>query len=287
MDARQLLDAGPDGYTAARDAEVRRLRAEKNRDEATALKALGKPSLALWAVLAAANDATLARHAVELTTALGAAQSVAVRGKGAEQIADAAAARRGALDALTDAAVSALAAHGKAVTVDGHRAEIRSIIDRVSRHPELLDEWRDGTLRDIPADTGFDAFAAITPAPSEQATRRPPATRPTRAASAPSSAPPPSSPVKRPSSPVKRPSATAERRRVDAERRRAQFEQARAAAQASVAEAEGEVAEAERAVREAQRALAAAEKSRDGAERALERARRMLATATAKVEAAG
>jgi hypothetical protein len=281
VDARQLLDAGPDGYTSARDAEVRRRRAEKDREGAAALKALVKPPLALWAVLVAANDAKLARRAVESTTALGAAQGAAVRGKGAEQIADAAAARRGALDALTDAAVTALAAHGKAVPrgVDGHRAEIRSIIDRVSRHPELLDEWLDGTLRDIPADTGFDAFAAIAPSP-QPASKPPPMTRPTRAGSkAPPAAPP--SPA------VKRPSPAAERRRVDAERRRAQAEQVRATAQASVGEAEGDLAEAERAVREAQRALAAAEKTRDGAERVLERARRALAMATAKVEAAG
>jgi hypothetical protein len=282
VDARQLLDAGPDGYTAARDAEVRRRRAEKDRDGATALKALGKPPLALWAVLVAANDAKLARHAVESTAALGAAQGAAVRGKGAEQIADAAAARRGAIDALTEAAVTALADHGKAVPrgADGHRAEIRSIIDRVSRHPELLDDWLEGTLRDIPADTGFDAFAAIAPAPPST-TNPPPTTRPPTRPSSKAPSTPASSPA------VKRPSAAAERRRADAERRRNQAEQARANAQASVGEAEGDVAEAERAVREAQRALAAAEKTRDAAEYALERARRALAMATAKVEAAG
>jgi hypothetical protein len=258
VDARQLLDAGPDGYVAARDADVRRRRAEHDRDGAGVVKALGKPSLALWAVLAAAHDAQLARQAVTTTGALADTQGAAVRGKGAEQIAAAAAARRRALDAMTDAAVATLAAHGKTVTVS-HRAEISNIVDRVSRHPELLDVWVDGTLREVPADIGFDAFAAITPAP--------------RARTEPAAA-------------VAPPSASRSSRRTEpdvpspaAERQRAKADAARAKARAAVGEAEHEMADAERAVRDAQRTLASAERARDAAARTLETARRALAKA--------
>jgi hypothetical protein len=253
MDPRELLAAGPDGYTAARDAEVRRRRGERDRDGAAAVKALGKPSLALWAVLAAADDDELARRAVATTTALAETQGAAVVGKGAEQIAEATAARRSALDAVCDAAVSALAAHDKAVTV-AHRTEIRGLVDRVSRHPELLEDWLAATLRDIPAETGFDAFAAMTPK-SRPPTERVPATRPKAAT---------------PARPTKQPAAVAREERAKAT-------EARARARASVREAERELAGADRAVRDAERALAAAEKARDAAGRALEAARQALA----------
>jgi hypothetical protein len=254
VDARALLDAGPDGYTAARDAEVRRLRSERDRDAAATVKALTKPSLALWAVLAAAGDAKLARDVVATTTALADTQGAAVRGK-PEQISRASAARRNALEAVSDAAIAALAAHDKAVTAV-HRAEIRTIIDRVSRHPELLDEWLDATLRDVPGDAGFDAFAAITPAPPRPRTE----------------------------------TAAAPLPRVAADdggaRRRAKADEARAKARAAVDDAERAVAAAEHAAGEARRALAAAEKAHDNAERDLDRARRALEAATRKLEAA-
>jgi hypothetical protein len=253
MDARQLLAAGPDGYTAARDAEVRRRRGERDRDGAAAIKALGKPSLALWAVLAAADDEALSRRAVAATTALAETQGAAVVGKGAEQIAEASAARRRALDAVSDAAVSALAKHEKAVTI-GHRTEIRGLVDRVSRHPELLDDWLAGTLRDIPADTGFDAFAAITPEP------RPPLER---ASAARAKGPTASRPTERPA--------------AAAREQRAKATEARVSARASVRDAERELAAAERVFGEAKRALAVAEKGRDAAKRKLEAARQVLA----------
>jgi hypothetical protein len=53
--ARALLAAGPEGYTAARDAAVKARRAAGDREGAAALKALRRPALALWAVLAAAE----------------------------------------------------------------------------------------------------------------------------------------------------------------------------------------------------------------------------------------
>jgi hypothetical protein len=252
VDARELLAAGPDGYTAARDAEVRRRKGERDRDGAASIKALGKPSLALWAVLAAADDAELTRRAVAATTSLAETQGAAVVGKGAEQIAVATAARKKALDAVTDAAASALAAHDKAATI-AHRTEIRSLIDRVSRHPELLDDWLAGTLRDIPPDTGFEAFDAMTPQ-SRPRTERAPATR-AKVATAPR--------------PAERPAAVAREQRAKAS-------EARARARTLVREAERDLAGADRAVHDAERALAAAEKAREAAQRRLETARQAL-----------
>src|SRR4051812_7809563 len=52
-DARSLLDGGPQGYVERRDALAKALRTAGDRDAAAAVKALSKPTLAWWAVLAA------------------------------------------------------------------------------------------------------------------------------------------------------------------------------------------------------------------------------------------
>lgn len=158
MDARELLAVGPEGYTAARDAEVKRRRAQGDRAGANELKALGRPSLALWAVLAAADDAALVCAAVEATGELARAQRDAAGGGDAAAVGPATAARRAAVDAVRDRAVSRLAEATDRKRADGQRDEIRALVDRASRHPELLAAWIDGTLRDVPDGTGFDAF---------------------------------------------------------------------------------------------------------------------------------
>ncbi len=162
---------------------------------------------------------------------------------------------------MVAAAVTALTTHGKTVTV-GHRTEITGIVDRVSRHPELLDDWLDGTLRDVPTDVGFEAFASITPEPRSPSDR----------ASA-KRTPESTTPVTRPVRPTDRPSAAAMRQRAKAD-------EARAKALVMVSEAERDLAEAERAVRDARGVLATAERARGAAERTLETARRALAKAS-------
>lgn len=164
MEPRELLRVGPDAYTATRDGEVKRRRTAGDKTAATALKALTRPSLALWGVLVAAEDDALVTRAVEATAALAAAQGAAVEGRAVEDVVAATVARRRKLDDVTGAAVAAIAVLAALpARAEGQRHEIRTIVDRLSRHPELLDAWLDGTLRHVPDDTGFEAFAAFTP----------------------------------------------------------------------------------------------------------------------------
>jgi hypothetical protein len=173
VEPRDLLDAGPDGYTAARDAEVKRRRAEGDREGSVALRALGKPGLALWAVLVAAGRPELADAAVDATDRLLDAQRGSLEGGARGALASAERDRRQAIDAVVAAATVALEGAGRAAP-DERREELRDIVDRLSRCPDLLPSWKDGTLRDVPEAAGFSAFAGF----EVPGRARPPAGRP-------------------------------------------------------------------------------------------------------------
>jgi len=159
MDARALLAAGPDGFVQARDQAVKELRAAGDKEAAAAVKALSRPSLTMWAVLQAAANERAVRALMTSTNAVQAAQLASVRDQSARnELNRAVDDRRRALDALTDDAVDALSRTGKGGSAK--RDEIKSALDRLSRHPDLVDSWLDATLRDVPTDTGFDAFAS-------------------------------------------------------------------------------------------------------------------------------
>ena len=74
--------------------------------------------------------------------------------------------RKDVVGEVTSAAVVALRPHEP--SAEARRPEIRTIVDQLSRHPELADAWIDGTLRDLPAEDafGFAAFAELGLSPS-------------------------------------------------------------------------------------------------------------------------
>jgi hypothetical protein len=154
-DARVLLQAPPDDYVAERTRLVKEARADKNRSLASFYQSLKRPSLSLWAVLAAGDDTEAVNDVVKATSELGDTQASRAN-SGA--LSAATKTRRKALERLVDKAVAAL---GKSDgSADARRAEIRSIIDQLSRHPELVDSWTGGTLRELPEDDfGFGSFA--------------------------------------------------------------------------------------------------------------------------------
>ena len=247
MDARALLQVGHGGYTAARDADVKRRRAEGDKQGAAALKALTRPTVALWGVLVAGGDDELVARVMDTTAALAAVQGAAVEGRGGD-IGEATTARRRALDDATDAAVAALAADPSVgARAEGQRHEMRALLDRLSRHPELAEAWRDATLRAVPDDTGFEAFAGLTPAPVAPRS-------PVAPAAAPGRSPQPAAPAA-PAAPAQpADDALAERRRAKA---RADAEAAVARARAALERAEHEVGRARKAEDEAQAAASA------------------------------
>ena len=156
-DARSLLRQPPDNYVAERTRLVKQARADGQRDTANFYQSLKRPTLSQWAVLAAANDADAVNDVVAATEDLAKVQA---GGSNAAALTVATKKRRTALEELVDRAVRALGQ--SEAGAESRRAEIRGMIDQLSRHPELAESWIDGTLRDLPDDAlGFAAFVGF------------------------------------------------------------------------------------------------------------------------------
>jgi len=161
-DARALLRVPPDQYVAERTRLVKAARAAKDRPLAEFYQSLKRPSLSVWAVLAAGDDADAVKEVVSITSKVGETQASAGT---AGAVSAATKDRRKVIERLVQRAVKALAATDK--SAETRRPEIRDIVDQLSRHPELVDSWIDGTLRDLPEEEfGFGAFNVVaTPQP--------------------------------------------------------------------------------------------------------------------------
>ena len=267
FDARTLLQGGPGEYTARRDALAKELRGAGDKDAAAEVKALTRPTMSLWAVLVAGADADLAREAMDAT-----AELVRVQGQSSDRAAltSATTRRRAAMELVVAQGTKGLSGGS-----DARTQEVRDLVERLTRHPELLDAWLDATLRVIPEEgLGFDAFAAFEPPPdrprAERAERAsPPATRAREATVTPIRAAKPDAQ-----------SARDERARAQAQREREQVERAARAA------AKAELTAAERAVTAARRTLEIAQRTKDAADEAYDRATAAVREAEERRDAA-
>ena len=172
-DARVLLDVAPDQYVAERDRLVKQARAAKDRASATFYQSLKRPTVPLWAVLAAGDDARAVDAVMNVTTELGDIQGASAK---APELTAATQSRRKALETFVDRAVTTLAKWDNGA--EKRRPEIRSIVDQLSRHPELAESWVEATLRELPtSDFGFGAIADMSDAeifkPQPKAEKRP------------------------------------------------------------------------------------------------------------------
>ncbi|MCX6521595.1 MAG: hypothetical protein NTZ21_13115 [Actinobacteria bacterium] len=251
---RVLFQASPAAYVEARSTLAKQVRSVGDKELAKLVQGLKRPTLAMWAVVAAADDAESVRGLVDSTEALAAAQGSGDR----EATVSATARRRGALEGVVRAAVERLAPWEP--SAEARRAEIRTIVDQLSRHGELLDPWIDGTLRELPeADAfGFAAFTGMeAPAP-----RKEPAPRRLRSV---------------PDLPREDDGDARERERAAAAERR---ERERAEREARAARAVA-ARETRREVDAALKALAAAQRKVTGAEEAVAAAETLLRAAEA------
>jgi hypothetical protein len=174
--ADDLYSLPLDEFTPARDELVKRLRAEGKKDEATAVKALKKPSLPAWAV----NQ--LARRESDAMARLFAIRDELSDAQGARELRELSNERRRVLSQLVDGA-------GAILLEAGHSAAAATI-DAVSKTLQAggTDEERDrilsGTL-ERPLEPsgfeglgGFEAFGAALdegeeePAPPSASARR-------------------------------------------------------------------------------------------------------------------
>jgi hypothetical protein len=267
--ARALFAVAPADYVAERARLAKQAKADGDKTRAAFVLALKRPTVALWAVLAAADDDELVHDVVAATDDVA---DVQASGHDSAALATASQRRRTEVDALVDAAVAALARW----SVDGapRRQEIRDIVDQLSRRADLMSSWLDGTLRDLPeAAVGFEMFAAIDAAPRPQ-----------------SPVPEPVDRSKQSPPPVDELAVRRERDRSDREAREQETreqearEQAEREAQAAREKAERE--EAEQRVRLAATLLRAAATQLDEARAAFKSAEQLVQTAEADHAAA-
>jgi hypothetical protein len=255
-DARTLLQVAPDQYVAERTRLMKEARAEGERARAGFYQSLKHPNLSLWAVLAAGDDAAAVRGIVAATTELAKVQA---RGSSSGALSTATKERRKSLEALVDRAVAALAQWERGA--EARRAEIRSVIDQLSRHADVVEGWIDGTLRDLPDDAwGFGAFTnmEVTPATQSAEARTKKAKPGAGARKATTAEPDEVAP------PLPSRAARAERTR--------QARQEVAAAKRDLAAAERRVDVAKKAVREAEKEVRLAQGDQAAAEKRLEQA---------------
>jgi hypothetical protein len=245
-------------FTRERDAAARELRRAKERDTANAVAKLPKPSQAAWAANTLARERrNLVDDLLEAGDALRAAQEDAVAGKGADELRDAAAAERTAVDALVEAAQD-LRPSGRrptAATLD----RLRTTLHAAAADDDVRTALDRGRLvEDV---TGGGAWGLLAGGDAGEATPRP-ARKPARRAK-----------------PPRRVEDERERReREDAEReereRRARLEAELREARAERRSRERELERVERAAKRAndqlESALAAADKARAEADEARE-----------------
>ena len=164
-DIGALYRESPEGFIAARDALVKRLRDEGRGQEATRVKALRKPTVPAWAVDQLAGldpdglDELLAAGAT-----LRRAQREALSGGNADALREATEARRSTVARLTRVAVDALRAAGR--SEGPHVDEIAATLEAASIDPEAGERLRAGTLdRPLSAAAGFEDIVGLRSVP--------------------------------------------------------------------------------------------------------------------------
>jgi len=287
MQPDELYGLALDRFIPERGALAKALRADKRRDEAAAVAALRKPSVAAWAV----NQVVRSQPAgVQQLFAAGDelrdAQARLLAGSGDGKALHAAGEReRDAVDELVRAARGLLSS-------DGHELS-PAVVERVSDtlHAAALNEGareqvREGRLERELRHVGLGLGESADPF----AVAPPPAKRAKRAPAARANVPPPATNRKpAPAPPAKPPKPSADERRAAREQAKREREErervARERAEARRAARTAEAAAKGRAER-AGHALKAAEERRDRAAKALEQADDALAAAQAEAQEA-
>ena len=157
----ELFTLPPAAFTAARNALVKQLRAEKRRDDAEAVKALRRPSVPAWAVnQAARRNPDAIERLIEAGAAVAASQRRALSGVRDAGLREASAARRERIDEVWKLAAGVLRDAG--VEPQPHRPAIAATLEAASVEPEAAEAVRRGRLTvDLPAPSGFGAVSGF------------------------------------------------------------------------------------------------------------------------------
>lgn len=156
-EADELYGLALDEFTGARDALAKRLKADKRREDADAVSALRKPSVAAWAINQAvrghrADADVLLEAGADLREAheamLGGGQAAAVRTASERE--------RDAVRALTRRALDALGERASDATAE----KIRATLHAVAADEELREQVQEGRLQ-RESDGGATGWPAI------------------------------------------------------------------------------------------------------------------------------
>ena len=253
----QLYELEPGQFVAARDRLARALKAAGDREAATAVKALRRPTLVAWALnqVARARAEEMA-ELLDAGAAVGRAQAQVMSGGASAELRAATRRRRELASTLARAAADLAGA--------AHHDEAVATLDAASFDPEVAERLRRGRLtREVPPPSGFGI--GVMPEPAQEL----------KAAEASVGHGPPEVDLEA----LRREMNRAEHAVAGAEDAVAGAEDAVAGAEEAVAGAEDQVRRAEEALAEARASLHAARGELDGAVADRDRARAALAKA--------
>lgn len=167
----QLYAVDPADFVAARTELVRRLRSEGQRELAGAVGKLRRPSPAAWAVnQLLRRDRQGVEELLRRGEELRDAQDLALAGAHADDLREAARARRDAVAALTDTAVDFLAERG--ASPDAHRQQIEATLEAATLDPHAAAAVQAGRLSAaLEPPSGFGDLGALMAAPPEKPER--------------------------------------------------------------------------------------------------------------------
>ena len=162
-----LFALPPGEFTAARDALVNQLRAEKRGDEAAAVKALRRPTVPAWTVnMVARNQPDVVDALVAAGTALAGAQRRALSGVKEAGMREAAQQRREAVDRAWLAAAAIL--RDADTDPAPHRQAVSDTFEAATADPEAATTVREGRLsKELPPPAGFGAVTGFSVVPNE------------------------------------------------------------------------------------------------------------------------
>ncbi len=168
-EAAEVFRADPDGFVAARNDLAARLAADDRTDDAAAVKALRKPTVAVWALNQLhERDAEGVTALLDAGAELRAAQQAALSSSkgGAERLRTATVARRAAVARLVESASGVLTDAGR--SADNQVGAMTSALEVASFEAEPGRELATGTMQRVPdAPGGFGEVFGLTAVPDD------------------------------------------------------------------------------------------------------------------------
>ena len=163
----EVFRADPEGFVAARNDLAARLAAEGRTDDAAAVKALRKPTVAVWALNQLhERDAEGVTALLDAGAELRAAQQAALSSSkgGAERLRTATVARRAAVARLVEAASGVLTDAGR--SADSQVGAMSGALEVASFEADAGRELATGTMQRLPdAPGGFGEVFGLTAVP--------------------------------------------------------------------------------------------------------------------------